>query len=56
MMQKVLIARRSLLVLGAYCLSPNADAAEAIWRNEDSCRASVAAPPRTSSPETDACL
>jgi pimeloyl-ACP methyl ester carboxylesterase len=28
MMQKILIARRSLLALGAYCLSPNADAAE----------------------------
>jgi hypothetical protein len=33
-----------------------ADAAETIWRREGSCRASLADPPRTPSPETDACL
>ena len=33
-----------------------ADAAETIWRDEDSYHASVAEPPRTPSPETDACM
>ena len=32
-----------------------ADAAETIWRREGSCQASFTAPPRTPSPETDAC-
>jgi hypothetical protein len=33
-----------------------ADAAETIWRCEDSCPASLPEPPRTPSTETDACL